>query len=778
MSYLLTTIVSHHDLPVVLLALSLCIVSALSTFAQLQRSFECVVERRPLWLSSAAITAGGGVWSTHFIAMIAYRSPVALQFDQLLTAVSATLAIGAFGIAFALLRRARGRGLPLVLLCAAVATSGILGMHLTGMAAIANVMAHRIDHAMIAGAVLAGWLLLSGAFAVFLRAGGRLRLFLPAAFMVLATVTIHFVAMASAMIAHDRAMIAAAGERSQWLVLWIVAAALLLIALTAVASVVDRFLTDLRGLADATSEGLLITSDERILDANEQACALLSVERAALVGTATAAWFETPARDALHLHRGDASRARIRGSEVEDQLVELTARAIEYRGRAATVIALRDLTETARAQRAIEHLASHDPLTGLVNRAAFDIALHEAARSDAPFALIAVDLDRFKAVNDLFGHGAGDAILIRVARILDDCVRAQDLVARVGGDEFVVLQRDIASSDAARRLAAHILARFAEEMDSARDPMAVGCSLGVVTYPRDGCDPETLRHNADVALYRAKQGGRGVASFFDETMDRQARDRRSLEHDLRLAVCRGELQLVYQPLVSTEAGDVVGYEALLRWEHPERGQVPPALFIPVAEEAGTIMAIGEWVLRQACRDASEWPDHLTLAVNVSPVQLRVPTLPMLVRSALDDSGLAPERLELEITESALLRDRDVSLAILRDIRSLGVRIAMDDFGTGYSSLSNLRHFPFDKIKIDRSFVSTMHEDEAARSIVRAIVGLGRGLNLPVVAEGVENEVQRAMVQAEGCALAQGYLFGRPAAVPPRRAEPVMRVRRA
>ena len=777
MSHVFASIVSHHDLPVVALALLLCIVTALSTFAQLQRAFECVVQRRLLWLTSAAVTAGGGVWSTHFISMIAYRTPVALQFDQVLTALSATIAIAAFGIAFWLLRRARGM-VP-VLLYGAIATLGIVGMHFTGMAALTNSMVHRVDHASILAAVTVGWLLLSGAFALFLRLDGRRRVTVPATGLVLATGIIHFVAMASAIIGHDPTIVAGAGGRTQWLLVWIVAAALLLIGLTAVASVVDRFLTDLRGLADATSEGLLITSDDRILDANEQACALLGVDRVALVGTTTAAWFETPARDMLRPHRGDAVRTRIRGSVVEDQLVEMTARAIEYRGRAATVVALRDLTESARAQRAIEHLASHDPLTGLVNRAAFDIGLHEAVRSAAPFALIAVDLDRFKAVNDLFGHGAGDTILIRVARILDDCVRAQDLVARVGGDEFVVLQRDIASSDDARRLAARILARFAEEMDSARDPMAVGCSLGVVTYPSDGCDPETLRHNADVALYRAKQNGRGTASFFDDTMDREARDRRSLEHDLRHAVCRGELRLVYQPLVSTDDDHVVGYEALLRWDHPERGQVPPSLFIPVAEEAGTIMAIGEWALRQACRDAAGWPDPLTLAVNVSPVQLRVATLPMLVRDALADSGLAPERLELEITETALLRDREVSLAILREIRTLGVRIAMDDFGTGYSSLSNLRHFPFDKIKIDKSFVSAMHEDEAARSIVRAIAGLGKGLNLPVVAEGVENEVQRSMVQAEGCALAQGYLFGRPAAtVVAQDVAPPVRVRRA
>jgi diguanylate cyclase (GGDEF)-like protein len=446
---------------------------------------------------------------------------------------------------------------------------------------------------------------------------------------------------------------------------------------------------------------------------------------------------------------------------IEDQWIELAARDIEYHARAATVITMRDLTETIRTQREIEHLASHDPLTGLVNRATFDVALVEAVCSDAPFGLIAIDLDRFKAVNDLFGHGAGDRILVRVADILSQLVGPRDMVARIGGDEFMILQCDIASADDSRRLTARILTRFAEEMDAARDPMAVGCSLGVVNFPQDGGDADTLRHNADIALYRAKQDGRGTASFFDATIDREARERRALEHDLRHAICRHQLRLLYQPLVSTRDGAIVGYEALLRWHHPERGSISPAQFIPVAEESGTIMAIGEWVLFQACRDASGWAPHLSVAVNVSPIQLRVATLPQLVQAALHDSGLQPRRLELEITESALLQDRALTLDILRDVRALGVRIAMDDFGTGYLSLSNLHIFPFDKIKIDRSFVSAMHEDEAARSIVRAIAALGRGLKLTVVAEGVENELQRAMVRQEGCLLAQGYLFGRP-----------------
>ncbi|MDJ0275339.1 EAL domain-containing protein [Sphingomonas sp. 2R-10] len=763
MSYLIDHVAARHDSTIVLMALVICIVAALSIFTQLQRAFECVIGRRRFWLASAAITAGAGVWSTHFISMIAYRSADRLQFDQSLTALSALIAAGAFALAFALLRRSGG--IVVASLCGAIATGGIVGMHLTGMAAIRHPAVVATDIRPVAVAASLGWLALSAAFALFVRGRGSRRIYLPAAGMVLTTIFLHFVAMSAAVIDHGHGT-ARGGNDTAWLLYWVVGASFLLVAGTAAASVLDRFLTDLRGLADATSEGLLITGDDRILEANERACALLGVSRGEVIWTSVACWFETA--DAAGLSPGESLRTRITGSTIEDQLVELTARTIEYRGRAATVIALRDLTETGRAERAIAHLASHDTLTGLANRAACDGALAAAVRSGVPFGMMAIDLDRFRAVNDLFGHGAGDAILIRVARILEQAIGAQDMVARIGGDEFVVLQRQIGSLDDTRRLAAHVAASLAAEMDSARDPTAIGCSLGVVTFPRDGTDPETLRHNASVALTRAKEDGRGRASFFDAVMDRDARERQSLEHDLRHAICRDQLRLVYQPLVATATGDVVGYEALLRWTHPARGAVSPALFIPVAEEAGTIGAIGEWVLRQACREAALWPSQLSLAVNVSPVQLRLPSLPELVRAVLDDNGFDPARLELEITETALLRDRETSLAILREIRALGVRIAMDDFGTGYSSLSNLRHFPFDKIKIDRSFVSAMHEDEAALSIVRAVAGLGKGLKLPVVAEGVETEQQRRMVQAEGCLLAQGYLFGRPGAVLPAR----------
>ena len=271
--------------------------------------------------------------------------------------------------------------------------------------------------------------------------------------------------------------------------------------------------------------------------------------------------------------------------------------------------------------------------------------------------------------------------------------------------------------------------------------------------------------HADTALYRAKNNGKGNAAFFDQEMDELAQERRALEHDLRHAIARSQLYVVYQPLVATAFASVIGYEALLRWNHPERGDIPPDCFIPVAEEIGAIVPIGEWVLREACRAAASWPKNVSIAVNVSTVQFQVPNLPAVVRDALSQSGLEAHRLELEITETAFLRNRHSALKALHEIRALGVRIAMDDFGTGYSSLSNLKAFPFDKIKIDKSFVASISDDEAARSIVRAIVGLGRSFNMPIVAEGVETEEQRRMLLDEGCPQAQGYYFGRPAGDP-------------
>ncbi len=751
-------VVDQHDYRLVLLAATICTIGIVSLFFLLRRSLDCVERRRRHWVAASAVVAGCAIWATHFIAMLAYRGAMPIRFDAAMTALSVVVAIAAFWTGFIMLGRRPGVGRAA--LAGTICTGGVAGMHFTGMAAIIAPATIQYQLLPIGVAFAIAGVAMTGAFVAFFAVRGWARLGVPSALTIGAIVVLHFTAMASATLVPDPTRtVDAAGGSSEWMIFAIVVVTLLLVALTIAGAVVDRLLTDLHGLADATREGLMIVADGRIVEANAQACAMLGCAAGSVIGTSPAQWFEQWV--AVDVGSGDVRpfETRLSRREAEDQIVEIAFHHVEYRGRACVVLAIRDLTERYRAQRVVEHLASHDPLTDLPNRAALDRHLAAAIAQDRPFSLIAVDLDRFKAVNDVFGHAAGDEILRRVADMLCRCARECDLVARIGGDEFVVVQHHNGSADDARVLAARVLSTFAAEMNPALDPMAVGCSLGVANFPQDGLSAEVLRHNADVALYRAKQEGRGVACFFDDEMDRLARERRQLEHDLRHAITRNQLHLAFQPLVSTAFGAVVGYEALLRWTHPERGEVPPDMFVPIAEETGAIIPIGEWVLRQACRTAAVWPDGIGIAVNVSAVQFRLPNLAAVVRAALEESGLAPERLELEITESVLLRHRESTLATLHAIKALGVRVAMDDFGTGYSSLSNLQCFPFDKIKIDRSFVSNVTDDETARSIIRAIVGLGRSLNLPVVAEGVETEAQRRMVLEEGCPQAQGYLFG-------------------
>ena len=380
-------------------------------------------------------------------------------------------------------------------------------------------------------------------------------------------------------------------------------------------------------------------------------------------------------------------------------------------------------------------------------------------------ALLVLDLDRFKSVNDIFGHAEGDRVLRRVTAMLRDSTGPKDTVARLGGDEFAIIQPDQIQPAAARQLAERILSTFAAEMDTARDPTAVGVSIGIAIYPGDGDSPEQLCNNADMALYRVKHTARGGACFFDADMDLAVRTRRQLESDLRRAVDRRQLHVCYQPFIELRTGEVTGYEALARWHHPSCGMIEPEVFIPIAEESGSIIQLGEWILEQACLEAVRWRAGSTGAVNISPVQFKLPNLHEVVVRVLARTGLPAHRLELEITEKALAADSIGVVATLMRLKALGIRIVMDDFGTGYSSLSSLRSFPFDKLKIDRSFILSLEHDVAAQSIVRAIIGLGNSLGIPVVAEGVETDMQRRIVLNEGCTLVQGMFFGKPGIEP-------------
>ncbi len=415
--------------------------------------------------------------------------------------------------------------------------------------------------------------------------------------------------------------------------------------------------------------------------------------------------------------------------------------------------------------RKLRHMALNDPLTGLPNRSGFNDRLtHEVADPDSRgFSLIVIDLDRFKEINDVRGHSAGDEVLINVARRMTQHLMPGEFIARLGGDEFAAIHRNDAESD---------LYAFIDRLEKALFhvislgdyEIAPGASIGVARYPQDATDQGTLINNADLAMYRAKTDLSRRVCFYEPSMDEAVRARRALAGELRDAIAANQLAVYYQPQNSVTTGDIVGFEALVRWTHPVKGPIPPSDFIPLAEETGSIMELGEWVLRTACADAAQWDRPYKVAVNLSSVQFSHPNLAKLVHEILIETGLSPLRLELELTETAVISDKTRSLHVLRQIKALGVNVALDDFGTGYSSLETLRTFPFDKIKLDRSFMSEVETSPQAKAIVRAVLALGKSLDVPVLAEGVETSEQLAVLVAEGCDEAQGYFLGRPAPI--------------
>jgi diguanylate cyclase (GGDEF)-like protein len=422
-----------------------------------------------------------------------------------------------------------------------------------------------------------------------------------------------------------------------------------------------------------------------------------------------------------------------------------------------------DITEQRQNEARIRHLARHDALTDLPNRIEF---LEQMAKTEAGLsrgemaAVLYLDLDHFKAVNDTLGHAVGDEVIKQASARLWGTTRETDLLARLGGDEFAILMRPVESASDAARVADRIIKAISAPMNIAGQQIEIGVSVGIALGPGDGIKTDTLVKNADLALYKAKSEGRSTYHFFEAGMDAELQQRRSIEAGLRLALQRQELRLVYQPLLGLKENRVTCVEALLRWDHDDR-TVSPVEFIPIAEETGLIVPIGEWVLREACKTAATWPGDIRVAVNLSPIQFKSRDLVGLVKSALSDARLPATRLELEITESLLLAESDSVLKALHDLRAMGVRISMDDFGTGYSSLSYLRSFPFDKIKIDRSFMADLTSRQDSQAIIRAVIGLGQSLGMSTTAEGVETEEQLEMVRAQGCSEVQGFLFSPP-----------------
>ncbi len=459
----------------------------------------------------------------------------------------------------------------------------------------------------------------------------------------------------------------------------------------------------------------------------------------------------------IHHLNGELSRANeaLEG-RVADRTKDLVQTNQQLRG---------EMEQRERSQATIVHLAHHDALTGLGNRLLFDKQLSEALvhkqRQGGDLAVLLIDLDGFKTINDTLGHGTGDSVLKHLACRLRNALRESDKIGRLGGDEFVVIQFGNKQPEEATALATRLIDLIKTPFSIDNQKLVIGASIGIAVADGDYRDANQLLRAADLAMYRAKADGRGRFRVFEPEFDRQVQERRDLEIALRAAVDQDVLAIQYQPLVNLQANRISGFEALSRWEDPQRGSVPPSTFIPLAEEIGLIDLIGERVLKRACAEAASWPEHITVAVNLSPAQFRSGHLVPAVKDALATSGLAPGRLELEITESIFLQDSESNLALLGQLGDIGVKISMDDFGTGYSSLGYLRSFPFDKIKIDRSFIRDLATSESSVAIVQAVCGLARSFGASTTAEGVETDDQLTQIRAEGCTEVQGYIFSRP-----------------
>jgi diguanylate cyclase (GGDEF)-like protein/PAS domain S-box-containing protein len=508
--------------------------------------------------------------------------------------------------------------------------------------------------------------------------------------------------------------------------------------------------------------------DERILAVNDAAVSHYGYDRATFERMSIrslqafekeAPWVKEQSEDEHAAHVWKHVKAD--GALID---VAIYSRQLVHDGRPAMLLSLMDITERKQAEARLAFMAQHDSLTGLPNRAMLrqhlDDQLAFMRRSGQQIAVLRLDLDGFKSVNDALGHETGDSLLKGVAKRLRSSLRDVDFLARLGADEFVVVHQGIARPEDAGQLAKRLIEAIGEPYLIEGHTVVVTASVGIALAPGDGDEAERLLKNADLALARPKADARGTFSFFEAAMDAKAQARRRLEVDLRAAIEDCVLRPYYQPLIDLNSGRITGFEALVRWPHPERGMIPPSEFIPVAEETGLITALGGTILRRACNEAAQWPGDVHVAVNLSPLQFRSGNLLSVVMEALKQSGLPARRLELEITETLLMEKSDHVLATLHALRMLGVRMSMDDFGTGYSSLSYLRSFPFDKIKIDQSFVRGLAGNQDAQAIVRAIVNLGRGLGVTVTAEGIETEAELGCLRDEGCHEGQGFLFSR------------------
>lgn len=759
-----------HDGQLIALAGLVCAAGIYASFALAHHSARASGSTRTKWGLVAIVASGCTAWATHFIVLLAFKPGMPAAFEPILTVISLGCAVAGIGAGVSVAIRVRRnwqRFLAGLILGASVAA-----LHYVGQAAY-----------LVQGSVAWNFHLVLASVAVSLPISGlsmvaaaqrdrRLRS-LAGPLLLFSIAVLHFCGMAAMTLRHDRAARFPHDAVSPQAITPVVAGvSLALIALAVLGWRFDlaakaRLRQDrrrLRELADVALEGLLICRGDLIVTVNNSVERLSGHKSGALSGSFVSSLL--PGLDVASLPEREEREIELIAADGQAVPVRVLRQQVALGHKVQTVIAIRDQRERLRTEERIRSLAFSDPLTGLPNRTRFFdlLAVHAASRRerDKSFAVLMLDLDRFKLVNDTLGHAAGDVVLGMVADRLKATLREADVVARLGGDEFAVLHLAAEGSEAAEALATRIVQAI-EAQPFLLDGQSIhlGTSIGIAFAPDDGDDPVELMRNADLALYAAKAGGKGMFRCYDASLDEKMQARRALEAGLRLALAEGQLELHYQPLVDARSGRITSAEALVRWNHPDRGQIPPSDFIELAEETGLILPLGDWVLRTACAEAATWPENISVAVNLSPVQFRERTLVQNVTSALAGAGLAPDRLELEITEGVLLTDERRTLETLGELRRLGVRISMDDFGTGYSSLSYLRRFPFDKIKIDQSFVRQVPDDHESAAIVRAIITMGACLGMSTTVEGVETSDQFDFSVAEGCDTIQGYHVSRP-----------------
>ena len=761
---LVDCLTNAHNLALVALAALVCVLGSWITISLLRRVRSTRAGTRIAWVFLGSVAGGATVWCTHFVAMIAYEPGVQVTYEPALTGLSLLVAISGCGAAL-LTAALRFNGSAIV--------GGLLfgltvaGMHFIGMGAFAVDAVIQWSSLYVAIAITGSLLFGALSFKLEKLATDTRGRWLAIGCMVLGIVVLHFTAMSAMTILPFAPLTGAltGDDAHQAIAIGVAGVGLLVLGAGAASYVLDsqsRQQAELRleHLIEGSVDGMAVERDGVIIGLNSVMLSLLELPREAVIGQSLSLWAE----DVTRLGDGDMTQSSLTTGTGEVLPVELSAKYDHASEGAVMIYAVRDLRARQAQERRIAHLARNDSLTGLPNRASF---LERLARQTAMvkpgelLALFALDLNRFKEVNDLYGHAVGDQLLCRISDHLREALKEGEFVARQGGDEFVAMAR-VTSREEAKAVAQRLREAVVRPVNIEHADLACGASIGISIWPEDADDISTLINNADLAMYRAKGSLTVDVCFYEADMDQAVRARRRVTQALREALDNEQFQLHYQVQASVETGKATGYEVLLRWKDETGRNIPPSDFIPVAEETGLILPIGEWVLRQACKQAAAWAEPHRIAVNLSPVQLGHVDLPRLVHQVLLETGLAPSRLELEITETAMITDMERTTHVLRQLKALGVTIAMDDFGTGYSSLSTLRAFPFDKIKLDRSFMTELDgEGPQSRAIIRAVLTIGESLLIPVLAEGVETADQLAFLREQGCNEVQGYLLGRP-----------------